>query len=554
MVWSWRRRASGGGLASSRWPSRDELPWVLLTCGICIGWELIFARFFALYRFHTPGGHRLWGVADDVYISANFARTFAHGEGLLWYPGAPRVEGFSNPTWVLLMAVFHALPFYFNSHLGAYLGVVNALLIGTLGVCFARTVRRLVSANVPTPSLVRVALAVFVAVSSAISFCFCAAIGFETALVTLVAFAAFAEVLVRREEARLLRVALLVAFAVWSRLDAPVVCTGAIVATLVYVRFDRRLAAAAALCATLIGTSFVARHAYYGEWMPNTYYLKATGWPFRPRVAQGLFFAWVPVRLCGFLLLPAWALACRRWGRLAIGASLAIVVYALTLGYSVLNGGDIIMAFGQDRFTAMGVVFLAFGLVIAILRTDVHRALAPFAIAGLIVVALGPIWVPSPAAALHGFAAFLDLRRPALIEDLMVENWVDQAYVLKRITRPGARVALCGAGTLVYFSQRGGVDILGKIEPIVAHETVPEQPPREARCWRGFPGAGHNKEDLNAVFDARKPELSVVVPPRKHAREYVRITYDGMLFFARKKTKVVKWSMVTTEGAAKPGQ
>lgn len=43
---------------------------------------------------------------EDAAISFAFARHVADGLGLVAYPGGERVEGYSNPTWVALMALF----------------------------------------------------------------------------------------------------------------------------------------------------------------------------------------------------------------------------------------------------------------------------------------------------------------------------------------------------------------------------------------------------------------------------------------------------------------
>ena len=45
-------------------------------------------------------------IADDAGISFAYARNLATGHGLVSQPGAPPVEGYSNFSWVLLMAVF----------------------------------------------------------------------------------------------------------------------------------------------------------------------------------------------------------------------------------------------------------------------------------------------------------------------------------------------------------------------------------------------------------------------------------------------------------------
>src|SRR4051812_1351198 len=44
-------------------------------------------------------------VTDDAWISARYAENFAAGRGLVWNPGGPRVEGFSNPLLVAVEAL-----------------------------------------------------------------------------------------------------------------------------------------------------------------------------------------------------------------------------------------------------------------------------------------------------------------------------------------------------------------------------------------------------------------------------------------------------------------
>ena len=51
--------------------------------------------------------HYLWysnWLIEDAAISFSFARNVAMGDGFVAYPGGERVEGFSNPTWTLLLA------------------------------------------------------------------------------------------------------------------------------------------------------------------------------------------------------------------------------------------------------------------------------------------------------------------------------------------------------------------------------------------------------------------------------------------------------------------
>ena len=43
-------------------------------------------------------------------VSMRYARNLAHGYGLVWNPGGERIEGYTNPLWVLYMSLVHLLP------------------------------------------------------------------------------------------------------------------------------------------------------------------------------------------------------------------------------------------------------------------------------------------------------------------------------------------------------------------------------------------------------------------------------------------------------------
>jgi hypothetical protein len=62
---------------------------------------------FALFIWHASG-YGLW-LIDDAGISYSYARNMVAGHGLVPQPGADPVEGYSNPLWVFLVALFYAL-------------------------------------------------------------------------------------------------------------------------------------------------------------------------------------------------------------------------------------------------------------------------------------------------------------------------------------------------------------------------------------------------------------------------------------------------------------
>src|SRR4051794_30815223 len=72
-----------------------------------------FAVYAAAWIWRTSGvvhGERFFLLADDPMISMRYARNVAAGFGAVWNRGGPRVEGFSNPLWVAVMAAVHLLP------------------------------------------------------------------------------------------------------------------------------------------------------------------------------------------------------------------------------------------------------------------------------------------------------------------------------------------------------------------------------------------------------------------------------------------------------------
>ena len=84
---------------------------------LCLAWLGLYAWLWT------------WGdlVVEDAAISFAYARNLAEGEGLVALPGGERVEGYSNPLWVLLLAGPYKLglsPFTAARSLGAVLGVL----------------------------------------------------------------------------------------------------------------------------------------------------------------------------------------------------------------------------------------------------------------------------------------------------------------------------------------------------------------------------------------------------------------------------------------------
>ena len=74
----------------------------LLACALA-AWVLFIAR-----TLFWVDGHLHATLFDDAMISMRYARNLAAGHGLVWNPGGPHVQGYTNPLWTFVMAAIHA--------------------------------------------------------------------------------------------------------------------------------------------------------------------------------------------------------------------------------------------------------------------------------------------------------------------------------------------------------------------------------------------------------------------------------------------------------------
>jgi hypothetical protein len=523
---------------------------------LCATWAFAGAGLFlllALFAWQLVfriDGERIFAVSDDIYISACYARNLAAGHGAVWYPGAVPVEGFSNPLWTGMLAVIHLLPFYREADLGLYVFGAQVLALGAaLAAAFGVFSRLLALAGGAGELTVGRRLAIGFALLSWGSLVFWMAEGFEIGLVLALALVAFDLALRPRSEAghglgRAAWIGALAGLCLWTRMDGPIVCAGAFLLLLGGRGGLRRVALAGLVLGVFAAVLFSVRHAVFGEWMPNTYWLKLSGWPLTDRISAGLERN-APV-------LPALALAWTVFllpaARRALGAAtrpaLALVATG-TLGvlYSIHNGGDSWnLRLGFDRFSAPGAAMLgvALALLAAKYRTryvfshldrdpsapsDPDRGARKRTWFGISVVLIAAVPV-----ALDPSLSYV-LRLVAGKFTATERTYIGYGKALEAGSTPGARVLTGAAGAIVYFSHRDGSDFLGKCDPWVARQPVnrPELT------------SGHNKRYAPEVFRRDRPEFSREAPPPDLAEEYVERSMRGHRVWIRTDGQHVLW-------------
>ncbi|MBV9919262.1 MAG: hypothetical protein JOY78_00185 [Pseudonocardia sp.] len=227
-----------------------------------------------------------WEV-DDAGITFAYARSVATGAGPVLQPGAPPVEGFSDPTWLALLAFGRELGLFDH---GTWFGVPDyvaypkTLALVLLAVVF--------SAFLATASAVSRRPAAVTAVAG----CACALIpsfviwsvsGLENALLAA-AVAVQVALLVRRRDALddavpAIACGLLAALAALTRPEGVVYAASYPLALLVVGRLRWRALGAAALSTVAFALPYGAyllwRLTTFGQWLPTTAVAKSQGLP-----------------------------------------------------------------------------------------------------------------------------------------------------------------------------------------------------------------------------------------------------------------------------------
>lgn len=507
---------------------------------------VVGAAFIASTRV-VIDGRACFTLFDDAMVSMTYARHFAEGAGLVWNPGGPYVEGYTNFLWTLWMAMIHltGVP----ERLVALVVMVSGLSLLTANLV---VVWRLARAIAAPPAAARIAVIV---TSLCYPLMFWTLRGMEVGLMALVVDLAVLQAVAGRTDDRPSGWIF-----VWMGL-APLIRPDGIVPALIVaacaawrcVRAGRFRAAAVLVACPLavLVAHTLFRWAYYGDLLPNTYYLKVAGIPLADRLARGAATLWETLE-SNLWVVAALALLVRRDARLA--AILGVVIAQVL--YSVWVGGD---AWEQSHYAnryisvvlPLAVIAAASGAwhLFAPARRPIVRALVAGAIGEVLLsTAASAVFVASPTlsgsavvaiAVIQGLtgawflvaAVTVAIERPfwtrwptrgvvvpvtaALLLTLSVpfaREWLagqalhvnDDARMmrlglgLRAVTSPDASIAVVWAGAIPYFSHRRAIDLLGKSDAHVAR-LAPRQPfvPGHDK-WDYAYSVGHERPDVIA--------------------------------------------------------
>ena len=548
---------------------RGQLAAVFLV----LAWVVFAADFIARSSHVSTNDVRYFTLFDDGMIGMRYARNLVEHHAPVWNLG-DRVEGVTDPLWIFIMA---GTIWTFGVRLAPLamqiLGGVTCLAV--FAVFWSSAKRR----NVP---FLGAALGLLFLVT-AYPLAYWGLGGMEASAICLL-YAVAASVQYSYEEGSannpLLLHSMLIVFAYCLRPDGWL----GIVPFFAACWFDSvkckkygRAFLAPLIPVLFVLTLLLARHAYYGEWVPNTYVLKVEGYSLALRLRNGLVFVTPFCREnVGALALIVISTFVRR--RMAF---LNCAAAAIVLGYQIYIGGDpwlywrqllpvyvatsfsILILFRHltglpvsklpdvpqpnrlDLLLKVVVLLLplalieyltyavadyegiyrrpllilyllvASGLLVSMMKAAPNSEPWPAGRSSILLCKMAFTLVVLYSIALGNvrFRPEFGRNKPALYEG--EATIIDRAVFANRVFGPGKTHHLIWAGAYGYFVEGTMIDALGKSDRKIARYPVDE-----LVTWDGMKGVpGHAKHNFHESILQRRPDI--VVQPAHWGREDV---------------------------------
>jgi len=396
---------------------------------------------------------------DDALISMRYAQRFLGGHGLTWTDG-PRVEGYSNLLWILGCSLLGLI----GIDLIAATRVLGVLAM--LAVFAALVYRRVTVRNA---SVVPFAAGITVWSLSAPAAAWVLA-GLETPLVA--ALLAWGLVFLMEDgetsgqRPRCVAAGVCFGFLCLTRPDGPLFTVIGATWLLLLPRGYRKRNLVRFLIPPmiLVAAQLVFRLSYYGEWLPNVWYVKIS--PSLAHFVGGAkyvmrgFFALMPVSALAVAGLVAIVVRDRRK---SAEAFLLLAVMMPWLAYVAFIGGDI---FHGWRHMVPFVVAMVLGLVLVLERFVQKPRRHAWRYLVLAVVAVA--WFVA--------GQRIDESNRLAKQD----TWVWNTETVGRALAAGfgqsrALLAICAAGGIPYWSELPCIDMLGLNDSTIARTVPPDR-------------------------------------------------------------------------------
>jgi hypothetical protein len=507
----------------------------------------IYIIYSGVYIYRTSfvvGKERYFVLFDDAMISMRYAKNLAEGYGPVWNPGEEPVEGFTNPLWVAFMAIFHLLPIP-ASKMSLPIQISGALFL-FINLIVVYKIASNITKNGIVPILSVLLTAFYMPLNN------WGLQGMEVSILTLMTTLAVWFAIKSFEKNTFSPWPyILLAIGTLIRIDLIVPYLVILLYLLMFkpnwVKYNISWGLGLLIIFIIAQTYF--RYSYYGDFLPNTYYLKMEGFPLAIRIKRGLFV------LSEYVVQMNWVLFILPFVYLIFkfhkNTGLLALIILGQVAYSTYVGGD---AWehqgGSNRYITIGI-----SLFFVLFANSVYQVISAVASFTDYKIFSNRIFINLCTAIFIVFSAynfnFFLRTAPRTIETwilkrqpIFVEANIEYMKIVQAITQyttPNARLAVVSAGSIPYFSERPSIDLLGKNERTIAHQ--PNHFPTAVKDIR----PGHMKWDYDYSIGQLKPDVVVQLWGDEESaqvhldKHYVVVEVDGMQFSVLKNSSEILW-------------
>lgn len=513
---------------------------------------ILFCIYFIMMSSFDNFEGRIFTLSDDVMISMSYAKTLANSGELVWYEGGPRVQGFTNFLYTIALSLLHL--FKFNL-------ATNSLIVSLLNLFTIF----IISLKVTSISLIvsneNEKLSYFLGglIPFQYPLVFWSLRGFEVGVISLIVILVV-DLLVKSSlnnakipKSTLLKIFTLLCIGILIRIDFIVIFIGVSLYLLIFNTsnlkdFFNLIKLNLSGAATLF-LLFLFQYFYYGDPLPNTYYLKTDGFHLIEKIPRGILSSFNLLPLLIFILYISFY-NFKHKERLRFISPIFFVSLLLII-YNIYIGGDAWEVYGFANRFITPVIPLAFASIPFFLDSAKYKnnriinlifSIFLFSSIFLIQLNVGQLLnfeEPSFKFGLNEFIylvvviTFLIFIKNKILSTYLIAIlftlFLSSSHIqymhreevqitstdyynvligsrLGEVTEPDARVAIFWAGNLSYYMNRPVVDLLGKSDRFIAKNPPVREIVSSKYNFSDFM-PGHNKWNFEYSIGELQPDI-----------------------------------------------
>lgn len=269
----------------------------------------IFTCFYFIFISSVDSeAGRVYTLSDDIMISMSYAKTFVQSGELIWHDGGPRVQGYTNFLYTLFLSLIHLFQFSpsFNSLI---ISIFNAILI------FFISLKVTSIALIFSKGNKKISHFLGGLMSFQYPLIFWSLRGYEVGVISLLIVLIIEQIikhdpnLKKINSLNMLKIYLYIAIGVLIRIDF-IVILFAVTSYFLFYKINNlkefyRLLFNNSIVILVLFILLLFQQFYYGDFLPNTYYLKTGGFSLIEKIPRGVLssFKILPLLIFIFYLL-----------------------------------------------------------------------------------------------------------------------------------------------------------------------------------------------------------------------------------------------------------